>query len=60
MYNVSTEVDTQTNAGMEDYVTVRNTDNPPDDDDVHAGDVNGQSPPVHEATHIDAREKDAP
>jgi len=28
-----------------------------DDDDIHAGDVNGQTPPVHIATHIEAAEK---
>lgn len=32
----------------------------PDDDDVHAGDVYGQSPPVHEARHVDAREQNTP
>ena len=28
----------------------------PDDDDVHAGDVNGETPPVHKATDIEAAE----
>ena len=28
----------------------------PDDDDVHAGDVNGETPPVHKATDIEATE----
>jgi len=29
----------------------------PDDDDIHAGDVNGETPPVHIATNIEAAEK---
>ena len=28
----------------------------PDDDDIHAGDVNGETPPVHKATDIEAAE----
>ena len=32
----------------------------PDDDDIHAGDVNGETPPVHIATNIEAAEKYTP
>ena len=32
----------------------------PDDDDVHAGDVDSQTPPVHEARDVDAGEENTP
>ena len=30
----------------------------PDDEHIHAGDVNGETPPVHEPSHISAGEQD--
>ena len=32
----------------------------PDDDDIHAGDVDGETPPVHETTNIETAEKNTP
>ena len=32
----------------------------PDDDDVHAGDVDGEPPPVHKPANIETAEKNAP
>ena len=32
----------------------------PNDDDVHAGDVNSETPPVHKATNIETAEKNTP
>ena len=29
----------------------------PDDDDVHAGDLDGDAPPVHEARHVHTRQQ---
>ena len=37
VHNVGTEVDTEADA---------------DDEDVHAGDLDGDAPPVHEAGHV--------
>ena len=37
MHDVGTEVDTEADA---------------DDEDVHAGDLDGDAPPVHEAGHV--------
>ena len=31
----------------------------PDDDDVHAGDLDGDAPPVHEARHVHTRQQHA-
>ena len=44
VHNVGTEVHTETDA---------------DDEDVHAGDLDGDAPPVHEAGHVQAGEEDA-
>ena len=44
VHDVGTEVHTETDA---------------DDEDVHAGHVNGETPPVHEAGHVSAGEEDA-
>ena len=44
MHDVGTEVDTEADA---------------DDEDVHAGDLDGDAPPVHEAGHVQAGEEDA-
>ena len=44
VHNVGTEVDTEADA---------------DDEDVHAGHVDGEAPPVHEAGHVCAGEEDA-
>ena len=35
------------------------TETDTDDEDVHAGDVNGETPPVHEPGHVNAGEKNA-
>ena len=32
----------------------------PDDDDIHAGNVYGETPPVHESANIEAAEENAP
>ena len=32
----------------------------PDDDDIHAGDVDGEPPPVHKPANIETAEKNAP
>ena len=44
VHDVGTEVHTETDA---------------DDDDVHAGDLDGDAPKVHEAGHVQAGEEDA-
>ena len=44
VHDVGTEVDTETDT---------------DDEDVHAGHVDGETPPVHEAGHVCAGEEDA-
>ena len=44
VHDVGAEVDTETNA---------------DDEDVHAGDLDGDAPAVHEAGHIHTGEEDA-
>ena len=43
MHDMGTEVDTEANA---------------DDEDVHAGDLDGDAPPVHEAGNVHAGEED--
>ena len=43
MHYVGTEVDTEADA---------------DDEDVHAGDLDGDAPPVHEAGHVQAGQED--
>ena len=42
------------------YIYNEGDDMLPDDEDVHAGDVDGQTPPVHEARDVDAGEENTP
>ena len=61
MNNVGTVVHTQTNTETNIEMKNDNTDvvnNLPDDDNVHAGDLNGDAPPVHEARNVHAGEED--
>jgi len=44
---------------MHDMSTEVHTESHTDDEDVHAGDLDGDAPPVHEAGHVDASEKHA-
>ena len=44
---------------MDDVGTEVDTEADTDDEDVHAGHVDGEAPPVHEAGHVSAGEEDA-
>ena len=44
---------------VHDVGTEVHTEADTDDEDVHAGDLDGDAPPVHEAGHVQAGEEDA-
>jgi hypothetical protein len=61
MHDMGAEVNTQpnTDSKMEVVKKVLNLKELPDNKNVHAGDLNGEPPPMHESRNINAGEKNA-
>ena len=54
---MSTEVNTQANTESKTNVLMVDIVDLPDDEHVHAGDVNGEPPPMHETRNINTSEE---